>query len=45
MTGLTMLFVGGIWKIWGLWTRNVVGCFKQGLMDHARSIEDSTEGD
>jgi hypothetical protein len=29
-----MLFVGGIWKTLGLWTRREAGCFKQGLMSH-----------
>lgn len=38
-----MLF-GGVWKILGYWTREVVGCFKQDLVSHlSRSIEDSAE--
>lgn len=39
---MTMLFVGAEWKTFGLWTRKVVGYFKQVLMNYpSRSIEDS----
>ena len=31
MTGLTMLFVGGLWKTLRIWTRKVVECFKVGI--------------
>lgn len=45
LINLTMLFVGGIWKTLGLWTRRVVGGFELGLMYHpSRSMEDSAEG-
>ena len=45
MIGLTMLFVGGIWKTLGLWTRKAVEHFKQTLTRHSsRSMEDSAEG-
>lgn len=40
--GLTMLFVGEMWKTLGIWTRNVVGCFNHGLMGHpSRGTEDN----
>lgn len=39
------MFVGGIWKTLGFWTRRVVGGFELGLMYHSsRSVEDSAEG-
>lgn len=41
-----MLFSGGMWKTLELWTRKVVGCFQQGLMDHpSESMEGIAEGD
>lgn len=33
-TGLIMMFVGGIWKTFRLWTRKLVGHFKLGLRGH-----------
>ena len=43
--GLTMLFVGGLWKALGLWTRKAAECFKQSLVSHpSRKVEDSSAG-
>lgn len=45
MTGLIMLFVGGIWKTFGLWTQKEVGYFKWHLMGHPiGNMEDSVKG-
>lgn len=35
-----MLLVGGRWAL-RVWIRNAVECFKQTLMGHRRSVEDS----
>lgn len=44
MTGLTVLFFGGIWKTFGLWTRKAVEYLKQVLLGHpTRSLEDSAQ--
>jgi hypothetical protein len=44
--GLTMLFVGEMCKTLGVWTRNMVECFSQGLMGHpSRDMEDSSAED
>jgi hypothetical protein len=34
VTGLTLLFAGGLWKILGVWTRKAVECSKWDLVGH-----------